>query len=56
MDGAPKRSLGETVGQLVVIAILIAILIGAIILLRDYVDSHNSSAPTSTNTTLTLSG
>jgi len=48
VDGAPKRSLGDTIGQLVVIAVLIAILIGAVILLRDYVDSHNASAPTST--------
>jgi hypothetical protein len=45
MDDSPKRSIGDTIGQLVVIAILIAILIGAVILLRDYVDSHKSSAP-----------
>jgi hypothetical protein len=43
-----KRSIGDTIGQLLVIAILIAILIGAIVLLRDFIDSHNSSsgAPT----------
>ncbi len=43
MVDAPKRSVGETISQLVVIAILVAILIGAVIIFRDYVDSHNSS-------------
>jgi hypothetical protein len=43
MDQAPKRSLGETIGQLIVIAVLIGILIGALILFRQYVDSHNAS-------------
>src|ERR1035438_31281 len=54
MDGTPKRSVGDTIGQLVVIAILIAILIGAVVLLRDYVDSHNSSTPTSTRATFSF--
>jgi hypothetical protein len=45
MDQAPKRSVGETIGQLAVIAVLIGILVGAVILLRDYVDSHNASNP-----------
>jgi hypothetical protein len=57
MEPAPKRSLGETIVQLVVIAILIGILIGAVILLRDYVHSHNASNPpppsTSTSTKAT---
>lgn len=43
MNSAPKRSTGETIGQLVVIAVLIGILIGAVILLRDYINSHNAS-------------
>jgi hypothetical protein len=45
MDGTPKRSTSETLGQLVVIAILIAILIGAVLFLRSFVNAHNSSAP-----------
>jgi hypothetical protein len=49
MEPAPKRSLGDTIVQLVVIAILIGILIGAVILLRDYVHSHNASDPPSTS-------
>src|ERR1035438_8804686 len=54
MDGTPKRSVGDTIGQLVVIAILIGILIGAVVLLRDYVDSHNSGTPTSTRATFSF--
>ena len=54
MNDAPKRSLGDTVGQLFVIAILIAILIGAIILLRQYVKNHNSSAPISNRATFSF--
>ena len=43
MDQAPKRSVGESIGQLIVIAVLIGILVGAVILLRDYVDNHNAN-------------
>jgi undecaprenyl pyrophosphate phosphatase UppP len=43
MVDTPKRSVGETITQLLVIAILIAILIGAVIILRQYVESHNTS-------------
>jgi hypothetical protein len=52
MDGPPKRSRKETVGQLLVIAILIGILIGAVLLLRQYVDSHNANQSISTTATL----
>jgi hypothetical protein len=38
----PKRSLGESIGQLLVIVILIGILIGAVILLRQFLDSHDT--------------
>ena len=44
MVDEPKRSVGETISQLVVIAILIAILIGALIFLRQYIESHNTSS------------
>jgi hypothetical protein len=44
MTQTPKRSTGETISQLIVIALLIAILIGAVILLRQFIDSHNSTA------------
>ena len=54
MVDAPKRSVGETITQLVVIAILIAILIGAIIIFRQYVDSHNSSDPLPSTPTFTF--
>jgi hypothetical protein len=47
----PKRSLRESVGQLVVIAILIAILIGAVILVRQYVESHNAEDSSSIHAT-----
>jgi hypothetical protein len=43
MDDAPKRSLGDTITQLIVIAILIALIIGSVIFLRQYIDSRNSS-------------
>lgn len=49
MVDAPKRSLGETISQLVVIAILIAILIGALIFLRQYIESHNTSSSPATS-------
>jgi hypothetical protein len=55
MDQAPKRSRRDTVGQLVVIAILIGILVGAVILLRDYVDSHNASSGASSVATYNFS-
>jgi hypothetical protein len=45
VNDSPKRSLGETISQLVVIAILIAILVVAIIFLRQFISSHNSEAP-----------
>jgi hypothetical protein len=47
VSDAPKRSVKDTIGQLVVIAILIAIAIVAIIYLRSFVDSHNSMGPSS---------
>ncbi|HXC18401.1 MAG TPA: hypothetical protein VNT80_00675 [Acidimicrobiales bacterium] len=47
MVQAPRRSLGDNVVQLAVIAVLIGILVGSVILLRDYISSHNSSPPTS---------
>jgi hypothetical protein len=50
MDGAPKRSLGDTIGQLIVILILLALIVGAIIFLRQYVDSHNTSGSPTTTT------
>jgi hypothetical protein len=43
MAETPKRSVRETLGQLLVIAILIGILIGAVILARQFIDSHNTS-------------
>ena len=54
MDGAPKRSIGDTVGQLLVIAVLIAILVSAVILLRQYISEHNSSAPITTKATFSF--
>lgn len=54
MVDAPKRSVGETITQLVVIAILIAILIGAIIIFRQYIESHNASGSISTKPTFTF--
>jgi hypothetical protein len=50
MPETPKRSLGETIGQLLVIIILIGVLIGAIILLKDFIDSHSNSQSLSTST------
>jgi hypothetical protein len=47
VNDSPKRSVGETISQLVVIAILIAILVVAIIFLRQFISSHGSDAPTS---------
>ena len=44
MDGSPKRSVRESITQLIVIVLLIAILAAAVILLRQYVDSHNNAA------------
>jgi hypothetical protein len=43
MDDAPKRSLRETITQLIVIAILLALIVGLVIFARQYIDSHNSS-------------
>jgi hypothetical protein len=54
MVDAPKRSVGETITQLVVIAILIAILIGAIIILRQYIESHNTSHSIANKPTFTF--
>jgi hypothetical protein len=54
MGDAPKRSVGETITQLVVIAILIAILIGTLIFLRQFIDSHNTSNSISYTPTSTL--
>ncbi|MGB8197193.1 MAG: hypothetical protein WCF25_09340 [Acidimicrobiales bacterium] len=56
MDDAPKRSLGDTITQLIVIAILLALIVGSVIFLRQYIDSRNSSdgvAPPSTHVALT---
>ena len=44
MDDAPKRSLRDTITQLIVIAILLALIVGSVIFLRQYIDSRNSSA------------
>jgi hypothetical protein len=56
MDGTPKRSVRESIIQLVVIVLLIAILAVAVILLRQYVESHNNAAPpTSTTATFNFS-
>jgi hypothetical protein len=49
MSDSPKRSRPETLGQLVVILILLAILVGAIWFLHDFVTSH-SSAPATAST------
>jgi hypothetical protein len=43
MDDAPKRSVRETITQLIVIAILLALIVGSVIYLRQYIDSRNSS-------------
>jgi len=51
MVDTPKRSVRESIGQLVVIAILIAILVGALLLLRQYVDSNNASDSSSLTAT-----
>jgi len=40
MTETPKRTLGESIGQLLVIVILVGVLIGAVILLRQFLDSH----------------
>jgi hypothetical protein len=50
MVQAPKRSAGDNVVQLAVIAVLIGILVGSVILLRDYITSHNASPPASVAT------
>jgi hypothetical protein len=50
MTETPKRSLGETIGQLLVIVVLIGILIGAVILLKDFIDSHASGQSLSKST------
>ena len=50
MPETPKRSLGETIGQLLVIVILIGILIGAIILLVEFIHSHANSQSISAST------
>jgi hypothetical protein len=56
MDDAPKRSLRDTITQLIVIAILLALIVGSVIFLRQYIDSRSASdgpanAPTSTTAT-----
>jgi hypothetical protein len=43
MDDAPKRSLRETITQLIVIAILLALIVLSVIYLRQYIDSRNAS-------------
>jgi hypothetical protein len=55
MDDAPKRSLRDTVTQLLVIAILLALIVGAVIFARQYIDAHNSSAPASNRPTYSVS-
>jgi len=49
MTESPKRSLGETIGQLLVIVILIGILIGAIIFLEEFIHSHANGESLSTS-------
>jgi hypothetical protein len=51
----PKRSVRDSVGQLIVIAILIALIVGAVILARQYIDSHNNSDATTTKATFNFS-
>jgi hypothetical protein len=55
MSDAPKRTRRETVGQLVVILILMAILVGAIWFLHDFVTSR-SSAPATNASQVAASG
>jgi hypothetical protein len=43
MDDAPKRSVRDTVTQLIVIAILLALIVASVIFLRQYIDSRNTS-------------
>jgi hypothetical protein len=50
MPETPKRSLRETIGQLLVIVILIGVLIGAIILLEQFIHSHDNSQSLSKST------
>ncbi len=54
MSDDTKRSLRDTIGQLIVMAILLALIVGAVLLARDYVDAHNSSAPLTTSAALNL--
>ena len=55
MAETPKRSLGDSIGQLLVIAILIALIVGAVILARDYIDSHKASDANSNIATFNFS-
>ena len=52
MTDAPKRSLRDTIGQLIVMAILLALIVGAVLLAREYVAAHNSLAPITNGTAL----
>jgi len=55
VSDAPKRSVKDTVAQLVVIAVLIAIATVAIIYLRSFIDSHDTSSSSPTDSTLNVS-
>ena len=50
----PKRSVRDTIGQLLVIAILLALIVGAVIFARAYIDSHSSSTPASTKSSFNV--
>jgi hypothetical protein len=55
MADSPKRSVRDSIGQLIVIAILIALIVGAVILARQYIDSHNANDAESTKATFNFS-
>jgi hypothetical protein len=55
MSETPKRPLGESITQLLVIVILIGVLIGAVILLLQFLDSHDASQGVATLNGLIIS-
>jgi hypothetical protein len=55
MSDTPKRSVRETIGQLLIIALLIALIVGAVIYARRYIDAHNASDADSTKATFNFS-
>jgi hypothetical protein len=56
MDDAPKRSVRETITQLIVIAILLALIVGLVIFARQYIDSRNSSDGVPASTPVAIVG